>query len=280
MRTKLASVACGALIACNVQAQVFPPRPNQAPQPPAQASVPPQAPPGAMTQTVPLAAILGDPTRSVIHLANMQGPTESTYVMGRALAGRLNIERQVRDVGNGAKTYVHVGGISNPPLVTPQGNELRLRFVFPQLVFKTFYREYSPEGDGALPDLVAENAIADVYVTPVTDGRGLPAIQSVRVLFDAKPKPSERCAFLFDLVYPVNACGLVAEYVATIKLAVENGVREGMMHPQARADFERATIDFLRADLLARSGAGGGQVDIVQASFRGTDYVVSFVARP
>jgi len=283
MRPKLASVTACALIACSAHAQVFPPRASQPQQlPPPQAAPPPQAPAGAVTQTVPLAAILGDPTRSVIQLANMQGPTESTYVLGRALAGRLNVDRQVRDVGNGAKTYVHVGGISNPPLVAPQGNELRLRFVFPVLVFKTFYREYSAEGDGALPDLVAENAVTDVYVTPVTDGRGLPAIQTVRVVFDARVKPAERCTFLFDLVYPVNVCGLASEYAAAIKLAVENGVREGMMHPQARADFERATVDFLRADLLARSGTSGGQgnVEIVQASFRGTDYVVSYVARP
>jgi hypothetical protein len=283
MPTKLASIALGMLaVACSAHGQVFPPRPGQTQQSQPPQSAPPQAPVGTSTQTVPLAAILGDPTRSVIQLANMQGPTESTYVMGRALAGRLNVERQVRDVGNGAKTYVHVAGISNPPLVAPQGNELRLRFVFPLLVFKTFYREYSPEGDGSLPDLVAENALADVYVTPITDGRGLPAIQSVRVVFDAKPKPSERCSFLFDLVYPVNVCGLVSEYAAAIKLAVENGIREGMMHPQARAEFERATIDFLRGDLLARSGMGAGQgnVDIVQAGFRGTDYVVSFVARP
>lgn len=277
----VASVAMSALmVAGSVHAQVFPPRPSQQPQAPIQASAPPNTPAGTLTQTVPLAAILGDPTRSVIQLANMQGPTESTYVMGRALAGRLNIDRQVRDVGNGAKTYVHVSGISNPPQVAPQGNELRLRFAFPRLVFKTFYREYSAEGDGALPDLVAENALADVFVTPITDGRGLPAIQAVRVAFDAKVKSADRCMLLFDLVYPVNICGLVNEYMAGIKLAVENGIRDGMMHPQARADFERATLEFLRADLLARSGIGGGQVDIVQASFRGTDYVVSFVARP
>src|SRR5436190_1373905 len=227
MRSKRASIPLGMLVIAGIaHAQVFPPRASQPQQTPAPQGAPAaQAPAGALTQTVPLAAILGDPTRSVIQLANMQGPTESTYVMGRALAGRLNVDRQVRDVGNGAKTYVHVGGISNPPLVAPQGNELRLRFVFPVLVFKTFYREYSPEGDGALPDLVAENAAADVYVTPVTDGRGLPAIHSVRVVFDAKPKPSERCAFLFDLVYPVNVCGLVSEYAAAIKLAVENGIR-------------------------------------------------------
>lgn len=272
------------LAAHSAPAQVFPPRANQAPQAPAPSGAPlPSGPAGTLTQTVPLVAILGDPTRSVIQLANMQGPTESTYVIGRALAGRLNVERQVRDVGNGAKTYLHVGGISNPPLIAAQGNELRLRFVFPVLLFKTFYREYSPEGDGSLPDLVSENAVADVYVTPVTDGRGLPAIQTVRVVFDAKLKPAERCTLLFDLVYPVNVCALASEYLKSIKLALEHGIREGVMHPQARADFERATFEFLRADLLARSGVaapGQGQFDIVQAAFRGTDYVVSFVARP
>lgn len=276
--------ACSAHAAEPAQiAQVFPPRANQAPQAPVAPSAPPTAPAGTLTQSVPLASILGDPTRSVIQLANMQGPTDSTFVLGRALTGRLYVERQVRDVGNGAKTYLHVGGISNPPVAAVQGNELRLRFVFPVLVFKTFYREYSPEGDGALPDLVAENAVADVYLTPVTDLRGLPALQTVRVTFDGTLKPGERCTFLFDLVYPVNVCGLAAEYLKSIKLALENGIREGVMQPQARAEFERAAFEFLRADLLARSGvsaAGQGQVDIVQASFRGTDYVVSFIARP
>jgi hypothetical protein len=265
-------------------AQVFPPRPGQPPSPPTppQSALQQSTPPGMQTQSVPLAAILGDPTRSFIRLVNMQGPTESTYTVGRGLAGRVYIERQVRDVGQGAKTYLHVSGLSNPPSLTPQGNELRLRFLFPLLVFRTFYREYTAEGDTALGDVAAANVTADVYLTPIADQRGLPAIQGVRVVFDGAISPPERCIYLFDLVYAVNVCGLANDYLKDIKLTLENGIREGLMQPQARTEFERAMLEFLRGDLLARSGLNpaGGQLDIVQAVFRGTDYVVSFVARP
>jgi hypothetical protein len=149
------------------------------------------------------------------------------------------------------------------------------------VVLKTFHREYSAAGDSALADVTAE-FVLDVFLTPTADQRGLPAVQNVRVLFQGATKPAERCIHMLDLVYPVNACALADEYLKDIKLAVEHGLREGLMHPQARQEFEQAVGETLRADLLARSGAGAGgpaRVDIVQAAFRGTDYVVSFVVR-
>ena len=273
------SVAALLVFAGVAQAQVFPPRTTQSPSPSPPTAQP--AVPGALTQTVPLAAIMGDLTRSFVHLVNMQGPAESNYMIGRGLRGRLNLERRIRDIGNGSHAFLHVSGLSNPPQAAAQGSELRLRFVFPSVVLKTFHREYSAAGDSALADVTAE-FVLDVFLTPTADQRGLPAVQNVRVLFQSATKPAERCIHMLDLVYPVNVCALADEYLKDIKLAVEHGLREGLMHPQARQEFEQAVGETLRADLLARSGASAGgpaRVDIVQAAFRGTDYVVSFVVR-
>jgi len=47
--------------------------------------------------------------------------------------------------------------------------------------------------------------------------------------------------------------------------------------------FDQAVWQQLRGELLQQAGlnpAGQAQVQIIEAGFRGTDYVVSFVPRP
>src|SRR5689334_4444194 len=80
------------------QAQVFPPRqPQPAPVPPPVPQVqapsaaampqPPASQPGSLTKSIPLVAILGDPTKSFIQLGNMRSPFDSNLSLGRGLTG-------------------------------------------------------------------------------------------------------------------------------------------------------------------------------------------------
>ena len=282
-------------------AQVFPPRPSGSPPqgpPSAMPQAPPQmtlpapqqmpparpAQPQPLSKVMPFAMILGgDFTKSFVQLGNLRGPLDSQFVVGRSLAGYLNVERYLSDVGNGNKSLMHVTGLSNPPLVTSEGGEVRLQYVFPAIQFKAFYKDYSGEGDSAIPDVVTERAVLDLYVRPVIDPRGLPTYQSVRIVFNAEIKEPEKCRVWFDVIFPVNVCDIAKDYIKQMKPAIENGMRDGLQHPQARTQFEQALWPYLRAELLVAAGinpAGPTQLQIMHAELRGTDYAVSYLPRP
>ena len=96
-------------------------------------------------------------------------------------------------------------------------------------------------------------------------------------------KEPDKCTYWFDVIFPVNVCSLVKDYLKNIKPTVENGLREALQQPQTRMQFDQAVWQQLRGELLQQAGlnpATPAQVQIVEAGFRGTDYVVSFVPRP
>lgn len=315
MRTKQRSVVLSvmtglAMIASLAGAQVFPPRqpqPVPAPMPaPVQPQMPPQTqpqpgqfgqpgampgapaapqaggPPGALTKSIPFAAILGDPTKSFIQIGNMRSPFDTNFALGRALAGRIALEKYTNESGNGQKSFVHLTGVSNPPIVTTEGAELRYQFVIPSLQFKTYYKDYSGEGDSALPDLVAEKVLVDVFLLPTLDQRGFPTFQSIRIAVTGAVKEAEKCTFFFDIIFPVNVCKLSVEYFKQIQPALENGIREVLLQPQTRGQFEQQVAQYIRADLLSQAGINPmspAQIQILHAEFRGTDYVVSYLPR-
>ena len=234
-------------------------------------------------KTFPFSVIVGDPTKAFIQLSNLRGPADSNFAIGRGLLGRFGFERHVYQVGNGNPVYLHVNGLSNPATVMIDGRDLHLQFVFPALQFKTFYKEYSSDGDGMLGDVMAEKVTVDIYITPTVDQRNLPTFHSARVVFSAEIKEPEKCTYFFDMIFAVNVCKIAKDYLKVIKPAIESGIREGLQQPQTRAQFEQAVWQFLRGELLMQAGvnpASPAQIQIVQASFRGTDYVVSFVPRP
>jgi hypothetical protein len=282
-------------------AQVFPPRqPKPAPVPapapiPAQPGQPGQMPaqpapspqpgrqPGSLVKTIPFVALLGDPTKAFVQIGNMRSSTDTNFLVGRGLAGRIAIEKYVHEAGNGSPVVLHMNGLSNPPIVSTEGHELHLQFVIPSLLFKTYYKDYSAEGDSKLGDVVAEKLTLDVYFTPTVDQRKLPTYQAVRVIFTGEVKEPEKCTYFFDIIFPVNVCSLAKEYLKTIKPAFENGMREALLQPQARLRFEQQGFQFLRAELLTQAGinpASPAQAQIAEAHFQGTDYVVQYFARP
>lgn len=245
----------------------------------------PQAggPPGMLTKTIPFALILGDPTKAFIQLGNMRSPFDTNFSFGRGLAGRISLEKYSYEVGNGQKAYIHISGVSNPPVVTTEGTEVHLQFVFPVIQFKTYYRDYTGEGDSALNDLIAEKVLIDLFLTPTIDQRQFPTYHSVRLAVIGSVKEAEKCTYFFDIIFPVNICKVAGEYFKQLQPAVENGLRELMLQPQTRMQFEQQVAQFLRGDLLAQAGlnpVSPAQVQILQASFQGTDYVVSFMPRP
>ena len=171
---------------------------------------------------------------------------------------------------------------SNPPIVTVEGPEVRYQFLFPTIQFKTYYRDYSGEGDSALGDLVAGKVLVDVFLSPTIDQRRLPTYHSVRIAITGEVKESEKCTYFFDIIFPVNICKITAEYFRQIQPALENGIREILLQPQTRAQFEQQVFQVVRGDLLSKAGVNPmspAQVEILQAEFRGTDYVVSYVPR-
>ena len=275
-------------------AQVFPPRSSGSspaqPVPGGQAPVvivPPQpqpsGPPGSITKTIPFSAIIGDPTKAFIQITNMQSPTDTNFLLGRGLAGRIVLERFTYGVGNGNQAFVHVNGLSNPPKFSSEGNEYRLQFVIPTVQMKTYYRDYTGEGDGKLGDVNAENVSIDVYITPALDQRRLPTFHAIRVVFTGEIKEPEKCTYFFDMIFPVNVCSIGKDYLKTMKPAVENGIRETLQHPQTRVQFEQAVWQFLRGELLMQAGvnpANPVQPTILQAQFQGTDYAVSYALPP
>lgn len=306
------SVLCGmvagfTLVASIAMAQVFPPRqPQPAPAPvqpqfqpppqpqpgqfgqpgtmPGQSVLPqPGVPPGSLTKVIPFAAILGDPTKAFIQIGNMRSPFDTNFVLGRGLAGRIALEKYTYESGNGQKSYVHLTGVSNPPIVTPEGAELRYQFVIPSLQFKTYYKDYSGEGDSALTDLVAEKLLIDVFVLPTLDQRGFPTFQSIRIAVTGAVKEAEKCTHFFDIIFSVNVCKVSAEYFKQIQPALENGIREVLLQPQTRMQFEQQIAQYVRAELLNQVGVNPispAQVQILHAEFRGTDYVAQYAIRP
>jgi hypothetical protein len=270
--------------------QVFPPRnphsgSSQDPTRDRQEQLPPvprRGPQGTLITQIPFEEILGDSTKSYIELSNLRSPHESNFVVGHGLAGRISQEAYVVNAGSGNLMYVHIHGLSNPPSASTEGRELRLRFVIPSLQFKTFYIDYTPGGDADVRDMVADNAIVDVYFTPTITKQRLPTIQSVRVVFKGTVNESGKCTHFFNLI-PLNVCGVAKDYLNQIKPNLENGMREALMHPRARARFDQLVWQYLRAELLSQAGinpASRSQVSILQASFRGTDYVVDFLPQP
>ncbi len=280
-------------------AQVFPPRPPQPMSPPMPAPMPgqpgqpgsqpqqpgipqPGGPPGSLTRTIPFSAILGDPTKSFIQIGNMRSPFDTNFVLGRGLAGRIVLEKFTYESGNGQKSFVHLTGVSNPPIVTSEGAELRYQFVIPSLQFKTYYKDYSGEGDSALTDLVAEKVLIDVFILPTLDQRGFPTFQSIRIAVTGAVKEADKCSHFFDIIFPVNVCKISADYFKQIQPALENGIREVLLQPQTRGQFDQQVFQFVRADLLNKAGINPmspAQVQILQSSFQGTDYVVSYAVR-
>ncbi len=283
------------LVAAVSTAQVFPPRQTQPVQPPMPApSQPGQMPgqpgmpqqfggqPASFSKTIPFTAIIGDPTKSFIQLGNMRSPFDTNFSLGRGLAGRLALEKYTHESGNGQKSYIHVSGVSNPPLVTTEGVELRFQFMFPVIQFKTYYKDYSGEGDSALTDLVAEKVLVDVFLTPTTDQRGYPTYHSLRIAVTGSVKEAEKCTHFFDVIFPVNICKAAAEYFKQMQPALENSMRELLLQPQTRMQFDQQVFQFVRAELLANAGVNPmspAQVQILQSSFQGTDYRVNYVPR-
>jgi len=282
-------------------AQVFTPRPPQPiPQPPAaqipgsppaqpgqipgQPGMPQQfgGPPGALSTNIPFIAILGDPTKSFIQLGNMRSPFDTNFSLGRGLGGRIALEKYTYESGNGEKSYIHIAGSSNPPMVTTEGAEVRLQFVFPVIQFKTYYKDYTGEGDSALSDLVAEKVLVDVFILPTLNERRYPTFHSVRIAVTGTVKEVEKCTQFFQIIFPVNICKAAAEYFKQIQPALENGIREVLLQPQTRAQFEQQMFQFVRAQLLAKAGINPmspAQVEITEAEFRGTDYLASYLIR-
>jgi hypothetical protein len=279
------------LMGSHAAAQVFPPRqPQQAPlqgssghpvMPPA--PMPPQGgPPAPLTKTIPFAEIIGDATRAYIHIGNMRGPMDTNFQLGRALGGQIPVEKFVDQLGNGKPIYIHVNGLSNPPIVSAAGPELRFQFVIPALVFKTYYGDYSVEGDGKLGDVTAENVTVDVYFTPATDQRRMPTFQTARVVMTGEVKDPDKCTYFFDMIFPVNVCNAAAAYLKEMKPGIENGLREMLHQPQTRMRFDQALWPYLRGELLLQAGvnpASPAQVQIIEGSFRGMDYVVGYLLR-
>jgi hypothetical protein len=277
-------------------AQVFPPRPSQPtpsspvpyPGQPGQMSMQsgpapqPSGPPGSLAKAIPFVALLGDPTKAFIQIGNMGGPMDTNFLLGRGLAGRIALKKHTHEAGNGKPVFLHVNGLSNPPIVSTEGLELRLQFVIPALVFKTYYMDYSGEGDGKLGDVTAEKVTVDVYFTPTIDQRMLPTYHAARVVMNGEIKEPEKCTYFFEIVFLVNVCSLAKDYLKTIKPSIENGLREGLLQPRTRGQFEQQVYQFIRAELLIQAGLNPmsqAHAQILQSSFQGTDYLVNFLPR-
>lgn len=274
-------------------AQVFSPPPHQpAPaqipiQPghvPGQPGMPQQfgRPPGALSTSISFIDILGGPTKLFIQLNNMWSPFDTNFSLGPGIAGRIALEKDTYGLGNGEKAYIHIKGGCNPPLMTTEGAELRLQFVCPAIQFKTYYKNYTPEGDSALSDLVAENVLVDAFISPTLNEWRYPTFNSIRVAVTGTVKEAKTCTHFFQIIFPVNICTAAAEYFNQIQPALANGIRDVAGQPQIRAQFEQQVFQIVRfyllkkADINPRSPA---QVEIIEAEFRGTDYLVTYLIR-
>lgn len=241
---------------------------------------PPQAP---LVKTIPLALLLGgDLSKSFVQLTNLRGQVDSNFTIGRSLAGRFTVPPYVYEASNGSRVFVHANGLSNPPVVKSEGNELHLEFHIPALQFKTYYRDYSPEGDQAVGDTVGENAIVDIFILPTTNQQGFPTYQAARAGFRGTLKPQDKCTYWFDVIFPINICEVSKKYLDTLGNAIETGVREALSHPQTRTQFDQIVWHTLRSDLLIQAGINPmspAQIHVIEASFHGTDYVVKYLPR-
>jgi hypothetical protein len=212
----------------------------------------------------------------------MRSPFDSNLSLGRGLTGRIALEKYTYEAGNGQKAFVHVTGMSNPPIVTVEGPEVRYQFLFPTIQFKTYYKDYSGEGDSALSDLVAEKVLVDVFLSPTIDQRRYPTYHSVRIAITGGVKEANKCTYFFDIIFPVNICKITNEYFRQMQPALENGMREILLQPQTRMQFEQQVAQYVRGDLLTSAGINPmspAQVEILQAEFRGADYVANYRAR-
>jgi hypothetical protein len=242
----------------------------------------PQAP-APLTRTIPLSVLLGaDLSKSFVQLTNLRGQVDSNFTIGRTLAGRFTVSPYVHEASNGARVFIHANGLSNPPVVKSEGNELHLEFHLPTLQLKTYYRDYSPEGDLAVGDTVGENAIVDIFILPTTNHLGFPTYQAVRAGFRGTLKPQDKCVYWFDVIFPINVCDISKRYLDTLGNSIETGVREALSHPQTRTQFDQIVWQTLRTDLLAQAGINPmspAQIQVLEASFHGTDYVVKYLPR-
>lgn len=236
-----------------------------------------------LVKTIPLALLLGgDLSKSFVQLTNLRGQVDSNFTIGRSLAGRFTVPPYVHEASNGSRVFVHANGLSNPPVVKSEGNELHLEFHLPALQFKTYYRDYSPEGDQAVGDTVGENAIIDIFILPTTNQQGFPTYQAVRAGFRGTLKPQDKCTYWFDVIFPINICEVSKKYLDTLSNAIETGVREALSHPQTRTQFDQIVWQSLRSDLLIQAGINPmspAQIRVIEASFHGTDYVVKYLPR-
>ncbi|HJT21142.1 MAG TPA: hypothetical protein VJ746_11765 [Nitrospira sp.] len=243
---------------------------------------PPPAP-APLLKTIPFSSLLGgDLSKSFIQLTNLRGQVDSNFVIGRSLAGRFTVPPYIHEASNGARVYVHANGLSHPPIVKSEGNELHLEFHFPSMQLKTYYKDYSPEGDQAVGDTVGENVIVDVFLTPITNNLGFPTYHSARTAFRGQLKSQEKCVYWFDVIFPINICDVSKKYLETLGAAIENGIREALLHPQSRNQFDQVVWQSLRADLLTQAGVNPmspAQIMVIESSFRGTDYVVKYLPR-
>ena len=255
--------------------QVFPPRSGSSTTAP-------------LSKVVPFATLLGgDLTKSFIQITNIPSPgsnglADSNFVIGHALAGRLNLAPHISDAG-GNKVFFFVKGLSNPPTVSSEGNELHFQFVFPTLQIKGYYKDFSTEGDLAMGDAVSEKVQVDVFITPATNHLGFPTYHSAHAVFKGELKVPEKCTYWVGIIFPVNMCDLVTEYLKQIKPAIENGIRDSLQQTNTRLQFDQAAAQYLLADLRKQAGldpASPAQLQIVQTAFQGTDYVVSYRTSP
>jgi hypothetical protein len=280
-------------------AQVFPPRSNTQSVPvPSQPSqpTPQQMPQGVapgqfqqppvpvpLLKTVPFTKLLGgDLSKSFVQLTNLRGQVDSNFVIGQSLAGRFTVPPYIHEASNGSRIYIHANGLSNPPIIKSEANELHLEFHFPSLQLKTYYKDYSPEGDQAVGDTVGENVIIDVFLIPTTNHQGFPTYLSARAAFRGQLKPQDKCVYWFDVIFPINICDVSKKYLENLGSSIENGVREALMHPQTRNQFDQVVWQSLRADLLMQAGVNPmspAQIMVVESAFRGTDYVVKYLPR-
>ena len=188
-----------------------------------------------LVKTIPLALLLGgDLSKSFVQLTNLRGQVDSNFTIGRSLAGRFTVPPYVHEASNGSRVFVHANSLSNPPVVKSEGNELHLEFHLPALQFKTYYQDYSPEGDQAVGDTVeSENAIIDIFILPTTNQQGFPTYQAVRAGFRGRSKPLRtKCTYWFDVIFPINICEVSKNTWIRSTMRLKQGCVRALSHPQ------------------------------------------------
>ena len=278
-----------------VRAQFFPPRkPSpQTPTSPTPSTVVPQSQPAqpetgggtqGQTKIVPFSSLMGgDFTKSFIEVSNLRSPMDSHFVLGPALQGHFMLDKHEVSVMNGQRAYFHLNGLSNPPVVSTVGTELRFQFTFPTITVKGYYKDYTPAGDSAMPDLLIDKGEVEIYLTPGINQQGLPIYQSARVVFIGSLRQPESCGVWFDVIFRLNVCDAVSTYLNQVKPAIQDGVRDAMHQQQTRMQFDQTAWQYLRTMLLTVPGLPPfpphTQIQILDARFQGTDYSVRYMPR-